>query len=400
LKPEAAVVGAGPAGILAATVISSGGFATKVYEEHPVVGEPNHCAGVLSVTGLDKLGVDPSDEFIQNMVYGGRVYAPDGEFIEIRDRRPRAYVVDRGRFDRHLADAAVDAGVEFMLSTRVEGLRFMEGTCMGVKVGGGVYEPWIVVDAEGAGGRLLSRSGIETGQIGVLTGYNAEVGGVEVDPGLVEIWFGDEVSEGFYAWVIPIDESTVRCGLGTAGRDGYNRLRGFVRKRFGADKLERVTAGQICTGPPVDRAAYSGLLLAGDVAGQVKATTGGGVVVGGLCARLAGDTAVDALGCGDTCWGRLSEYERRWRGLYEGELKTMYAARRLMNRMPDERLNRLLAGLKKAGLEGVLGDLVSRGDMDMQAGIIREAARNPRLLYVLLRGVGVAALGELVSLLW
>lgn len=399
MKPEAAVVGAGPTGILAATVISSGGFATKVYEEHPVVGEPNHCAGVLSVTGLAKLGVDPSDEFIQNMVYGGRVYAPDGGFIEIRDRKPRAYVVDRGRFDRYLADAAMDAGVEFLLSTRVEGLRFMEGTCMGVKVDGGVYEPWIVVDAEGAGGRLLSRSGIETGQTGVLTGYNAEVGGVEVDPGLVEVWFGDEVAEGFYAWVIPIDESRVRCGLGTAGRDGYDRLRGFVRRRFAAEP-QQVTSGLICTGPPVDRTAYSELLLAGDVAGQVKATTGGGVVVGGLCAKLAGETAVDALGCGDTCWGRLSEYERLWRSLYERELKTMYAARRLMNRMSDERLNRLLTDLKEAGLEGVLGDLVSRGDMDMQAGVIREAARNPRLLYMLLRGVGVAALGELVSLLW
>jgi predicted component of type VI protein secretion system len=77
----------------------------------------------------------------------------------------------------------------------------------------------------------------------------------------------------------------------------------------------------------------------------------------------------------------------------------MYAARRLLNRIPDERFNRLVAGLRGAGLQGVLGDLVSRGDMDMQAGIIREAARNPRLLYVLLRGVGVAALGELVSLL-
>ena len=131
----------------------------------------------------------------------------------------------------------------------------------------------------------------------------------------------------------------------------------------------------------------------------MKATTGGGVVVGGLCAQLAGEMAVDALSCGDTCWGRLSEYERRWRGLYERELKTMYAARRLLNKMPDERFNRLLASLKGAGLQGVLEDLVSRGDMDMQADIIREAARNPRLLYVLLRGVGVAALRELVSLL-
>ncbi len=399
MKPEAAVVGAGPAGILAATVISEGGFTTKVYEEHPVIGEPNHCAGLLSVTGLGKLGIDLSDEFIQNRVYGGRVYSPDGEFIEIRDRKPRAYVVDRGRFDRYLADAASDAGVEFMLSSRVDRLRFMEGTCMGFTVDGDVHTPWIVVDSEGAGGRLLSRSGIETGQSGILTGYNTEIGGVEVDPELVEVWFGDEFAESFYAWVIPIDESTVRCGLGTAGGGGIDRLKGFVRRRFGASKLRGVTAGQVCTGPPVDRAAYSGLLLVGDVAGQVKATTGGGVVMGGLCARLAGETAVDALGCGDICWGRLSEYERRWRGLYGRELRTMYTARRLLNRMTDERFNGLLAGLMEADLQGVLGDLVSRGDMDLQAGVIREAVRNPRLLYVLLRGVGVAALGELVSLL-
>jgi flavin-dependent dehydrogenase len=172
-----------------------------------------------------------------------------------------------------------------------------------------------------------------------------------------------------------------------------------VKQRFGVEP-QRVTSGLVCSGPPVERAAYSGLLLAGDVAGQVKATTGGGVVMGGLCAKLAGDTAADALGCGDTCWGRLSEYERRWRSLYEGELNTMYTARLLMNRLSDERLNRLVSDLKRTSLESMLEELVSRGDMDMQAGVIREAARNPRLLYVLLRGVGAAALRELVSLLW
>ncbi len=399
MKPEAAVVGAGPAGILAATAISKKGYAARVYEEHPVIGEPNHCAGVLSITGLEELGIEPSDDFVQNRIYGGRVYAPDGGFIEIRDRKPRAYVVDRARFDRHLAGEAVDAGVELELSSRVDGLKFIEGTCMGVTVGDDVHESWVVVDAEGAGGRLLSRSGIETEQKGILTGCNTEIGGVDVDPELVEVWLGKELAEGFYAWVIPIDEGTVRCGLGTIGVDGYDRLKGFVKKRFKAEP-QRVTAGQICTGPPVDRTAYSGLLLAGDVAGQVKATTGGGVVVGGLCANLAGETVAEALGCGDTCWGRLSEYERRWRGLYGGELKTMYKARRLLNKMPDERLNRLLAGLKEAGLEGLLGELVSKGDMDMQAGVIRGAARNPRLMYVVLRGVGMAALGELISLLW
>jgi digeranylgeranylglycerophospholipid reductase len=399
LKPEAAVVGAGPAGILAATAISEKGYAARVYEEHSVIGEPNHCAGVLSITGLEELGVEPSDDFVQNRVYGGRVYAPDGGFVEIRDRKPRAYVVDRARFDRHLADKAVEKGVEFKLSTRIDGLKFIEGNCMGVRVGDDVRESWIVVDAEGAGGRLLSRSGIETGQTGTLIGYNAEVEGVDVDPELVEVWLGNDLAEGLYAWVVPIDESTARCGLGTSGVDGIERLKGFLGRRFGVEP-QKVTSGLICAGPPVDKAAYSGLLLAGDVAGQAKATTGGGVIMGGLCAKLAGETAAEAFDCGDVCWGRLSEYERRWRGLYEGELKTMYTARRLMNKLSDERLNRLVSELKRAGLEGVLEELVSMGDMDMQAGVIREAARNPRLLYVLLRGIGAAALGELVSLLW
>lgn len=398
MKPEAAVVGAGPAGILAATAIAGKGYAVRVYEEHPVVGEPNHCAGVLSVTGLEELGVEPSDEFVQNRVYGGRVYAPDGGFIEIRDRKPRAYVVDRARFDRHLVGEAVDAGVEFRLSTRVDGLRFIEGTCRGVRVGGDVQESWVVVDAEGAGGRLLSRSGIETGQEGILTGYNTEIGGVEVDPELVEVWLGSELAEGFYAWVAPIDESTARCGLGTAGVDGIERLKGFVEKRFGVEP-RRVMSGLVCAGPPVEKTAFGGLLLAGDVAGQVKATTGGGVVVGGLCAKLAGETAADALGCGDASRERLSAYERQWRSLYMGELSTMYTARRLMDRLSDEKINKLIRGLREARLECVLEELVSRGDMDMQAGVIREAARNPRLLYVLLRGIGGAALQELVSLI-
>ncbi len=55
MRTEAAVVGAGPAGLIAARELAGRGFEVKVFEEHTIIGEPNHCAGILSVNGLKRL---------------------------------------------------------------------------------------------------------------------------------------------------------------------------------------------------------------------------------------------------------------------------------------------------------------------------------------------------------
>lgn len=57
MRAEAVVVGAGPAGLIAAREIASRGYDVKVFEEHPEVGVPNHCAGLVSVDGLDRKSV-------------------------------------------------------------------------------------------------------------------------------------------------------------------------------------------------------------------------------------------------------------------------------------------------------------------------------------------------------
>ncbi len=104
---DALVVGAGPAGLLAAKEIASKGFSVKILEEHNRVGVPSHCSGLISIEGLRRIGVEASEKFVQNeIVCGGRIYSPDGQCIEIRDTRPRAYVVDRAALDQHLAEKA------------------------------------------------------------------------------------------------------------------------------------------------------------------------------------------------------------------------------------------------------------------------------------------------------
>jgi flavin-dependent dehydrogenase len=326
-------------------------------------------------------------------VYGGRVYAPSGEHLEVRDRKPRAYVIDRAALDRHLAERAADAGAEFTLSERVEALEFKGGKAA-LRLRGGSVEPTVVIDAEGPGARLLKGAGHDTGQRGLINGFNVELTGVEVKPGVVELWFGECLAEGLFAWVIPTRDDAARCGLASRG-DGLASLKAFVRNRFGVEAPAEVRAGLVCTGGPVQRTVFGNVLLVGDAAGQVKPTTGGGVVLGGLCACIAGDVASEHMGGGQ----ELGRYDRLWRERYGSEFRSMLALRGLMNGLGDERLNRVLRAFREEGLQAKAQSLLERGDVDMQAGVIREALTDPDILACLIRGLGRVALGELLSLL-
>lgn len=397
MRPDVAIIGAGPAGLLLATRVAEKGFKAHIFEEHSQIGSPVHCAGLISIEGFKKLGIRLDDSFVQNKVRGGRIYSPDGKYLELSDNRFRAIVVDRGNLDRYLAEMAVDAGVCLETGVRVDEVLFDNKSFHGLKTKEHLVEAALLVDAEGAGGRLLKKSGLDTGQSGLLTGFNVEVGGVDVDLDLVEVWFGENYSKDFFTWVIPIDENRVRCGLGTSRSDGLESLKHFIKKRFGVDDVSNVNSGRICIGGPIRKTVYNGLMLVGDTAGQVKATTGGGVVMGGLCAQIAGDTAVKALEEEDYSAFQLGMYEKGWRDSYEFELMVMLAARKMMNRIKDTQFNRMFKVFREEGFQEQFNRLIAKGDMDMQADIIKTAILDPRFLNIIARSIGRVALGELMS---
>ncbi len=394
MKTEAAIVGAGPTGLLAAETISKKGYNVAVFEEHKRVGYPVHCAGMISVEGFKRLGVEPDPLFHQNTVYGGRVYSNDGSCLTIKDNKPRAYIIDRGSFDKHLADRAVDAGVDICLGSRVEEIVLKQGVASSLKIDSSDVKSEVFIDAEGAKGRLLARSGIDTGQQGVYNGFNTELCVDSIEADMVEVWFDTEIAKDFFVWVIPISENRVRCGLGTSESNGATKLKKFVKKRFNKDS-NTIHSGLICTGGPVNQTVYPGLMLVGDVAGQVKPTTAGGVVIGGLCGKIAGETTVKALESGNV--QLLDEYDSAWRAKYGSELQTMLFLRSILNRMDNDRMNRIFSAFIEEGLEDKFTRLVEDGDMDMQADVIKRAVSDPVILGALAKSAGRIALSEILS---
>ena len=395
MKTEAAVIGAGPAGLIAAEVISSKGYNTTVFEEHSTIGVPDHCAGIISVEGFDRLGVPLDDRFYMNTILGGRLYSADGECLEIRDRKPRAHIIDRGRFDRYLADVAVNSGVDLRISTRVKDIVFSKKGVVGIKTGDYTVRSEALINAEGPGGRLMARAGVSTGQEGILNGFNVDLSGVNVEPDMVEIWFNEEASKGFFTWVAPLGGDRARVGLASQGDNGYLTLRKFIEKRFNVADAPLISAGRVCTGGPVRRTVYPHMLLVGDVAGQVKPTTAGGVVIGGLCSILAGESVSQFMERGTQT--ALDWYEGEWRRLYGRELSTMLILRKLLNGIGDERMSRMFSAFNEEGMGSRIASLIEEGDMDMQADIIRKAFMDPVLLGVMAKVVGRVLLSEVSS---
>jgi geranylgeranyl reductase family protein len=390
---DSLIVGAGPAGLLSAKEIATKGFSVKILEEHNQIGVPSHCAGLVSVEGLKRIGVEVSRRFVQNEVVGGRIYSPDGQCIEIRDTRSRAYVIDRAAFDQHLAEKAIDAGAELVPGRRVEKLTLADSGVAGASCAGWVEEARLVIDAEGPSRRLAKEAGLVNPKRVPLIGVNTEIT-CEIDPTMVEVWFGEETAPGFFAWVIPTSDKQARVGLAARGGDPTKLLTRFVKKRFGAASHPPPRAGQVLVDGPVSKTSFPGLLLVGDAAGHVKPTTGGGVVLGGLCAIEAGKVAAQALESGDLSEKNLARYDETWRRLYGAEFRSMQTLRSLADRVSDGRMNRFFRAFSEAGLSSVFYDLVADGDMDLQDGVIKRALSEQRIMKALAGGLGRLALAE------
>jgi flavin-dependent dehydrogenase len=118
------------------------------------------------------------------------------------------------------------------------------------------------------------------------------------------------------------------------------------------------------------------MLIAGDSAQQVKPTTGGGIVFSIICGKIAGEVAHNASRCGDVSEAFLSKYERRWKREIGRDLDTMRRIRRMLFRLPDQRLEKILSIARTLDVATVLS---KADDIDMQGRTLAKLGLDPRL---------------------
>jgi len=324
------VVGAGPAGSMTALTLARLDVSVLLLDRKTEIGVPDKCGEFVphldemrklapKVNDLEGL-FNPPDHCVVNHTKHVKFVFPHRE-IEIPFK---GLVVERKIFDKHLANEAARAGAHVAAFTKVTGLLDRgEGVRVRTIDGFKDVKSRIVVAADGAYSMLARNAGLPVSQdpLDYGVGYHYEMVGVDHDPDYVDMYVGEDISPGTYAWIIPKGEDVANVGTGVRvpfmrkGLTIRDYQHNFTKRHAAASKklvraqTTAVKAGCIPVGGPMDRTSTHSLVAVGDAAGHTISTVGGGIPPALICGRLAGRAVAKTLLDGEP----LQAYDSMWR---------------------------------------------------------------------------------------
>ena len=348
------VAGGGPVGSYAAYKLADMGYSVVVLEKKEKLGERVCCAGIISQECVDSFAID--DSVVLRRARGAKLFSPSGKLLRLWRQETQACIVDRAAFDMNMAERAQGRGVQYVLNSPVRDIEVVddrvrvESVRQGEKLN---LEGRAVVIVAGFGSGLVEKLGL--GKIGdFVMGAQAEMETVGVDE--VEVYFGQEIAPGFFAWLVPTSLQRALVGL-AAHRSSSLYLRKLMSSLLAEGKIASAEAEPCYRAiplKPLPRTYSHRLVVVGDAAGQVKPTTGGGIYYGLLCADIAASNLHRALGDDDLSAKSLASYERDWKNKLGRELKIGYRARKFYERLSDRQIDRIFDIIKSSGIDEAL----------------------------------------------
>ncbi|WP_067508437.1 NAD(P)/FAD-dependent oxidoreductase [Actinoplanes sp. TFC3] len=288
---DVAIVGAGPAGAIAAVAARRAGASVLLLDraEFPrdkvcgdgIAAEAFDVLDSLGVTGIDH-GCPPVERL--------RLVAPGGTEVARALPRP-AHTVPRMIFDARLVEAAVAHGAELRRHT-VRTLRYDPG---GVEIDGDLRAR-VVIGADGAGSvvrRSLGHAPNPPGHLAIaIRGYGPAIGDEQLIRTTSARWPA-------YAWSFPLGDGTANLGYGEVLR-GTALTKAYLKERLNDLLPGARPAGLRAHHLPLSTRrpppARGPVLLAGDALSLINPFTGEGIFYAVLSGSLAGAAAATGPG--------------------------------------------------------------------------------------------------------
>jgi digeranylgeranylglycerophospholipid reductase len=355
---DVVVVGAGPAGGLAAATASRAGLRTLLVEKHPVIGEPLCCAEGISFCGLnDNVPVDR--RWVDANVERCFLHSPGGKVLQF-DHPDAGFVLSRRRFEQGLADIAASHGCE--IATRTEAVGLLngdQGKVRGIRLleNGMEYTVGceIIIAADGIESMIARWAGLDTTLPVDHLDSAAQFlfdGVPDLDPTRMEFYFDTEIAPGGYAWVFPKGNNLANVGIALApavagSRKAMPMLHEFMKRRFGpaAPRPLKKTVGGIPEFCGRRFMLRGNVMVTGDAARLLDSITGAGIANALWSGRLAAESAIEYFNAGGANLDILKRYPERWMAARGRQMRYFLWARQIFLKMTNDDFDAVIGAM-------------------------------------------------------
>jgi len=328
---DVTIAGGSVAGLLCAREIAAKGFSVLVIEEDYEIGTPEHCGGLVSITGLEELGIIPFRKTFEHMIESAEITSPNGNKFTINSKKQKVIEISRRELDKQIAFQAQKNGAVIKVRTS-----FQEITDTGIRTNEGKVECKIFVDARGVS------SLIQKDRTGILSSAQYEIYANWIKKGKIEVIFDQEKYPGFFAWVIPSNEGKGKIGIAGKGINVAETLDEFLKEKGQFSTIRKIFAPIWIKGP-IEKFVEGKTVIIGDAAGQAKPTTAGGIFTSGMGGVYAGQAICKFLKTNEI--SDLQNYQKRWMDRFGKEFEKQLLARKILERITNQTINKLFESI-------------------------------------------------------
>ena len=349
---DVVIAGGSVAGLLCAREIAAKGFSVLVVEEDYEIGTPEHCGGLVSLAGLEELGIIPFRKTFDHMVESAKISSPNGDSFTINSKKQKVIEISRRELDKQIAFQAQKNGAVIKVRTS-----FQELTDTGIRTNEEEIDCKIFVDARGVS------SLIHKDRTGILSSAQYEIYADWIKKGKVEVIFDQEKYPGFFAWVIPSGEGKGKVGVAGRGIKVADAMDKILKEKGEFSTIRKIFAPIWIKGP-IKKFVEDKTIIIGDAAGQAKPTTAGGIFTSGMGGVYAGQAISEFLKTNKS--EDLEQYQKIWMVRFGKEFEKQLLARKILERIDNNTINTLFESITPE----IISEISEKDDFDFHTGSI------------------------------
>ncbi|MBE0524471.1 MAG: NAD(P)/FAD-dependent oxidoreductase [Methanosarcinales archaeon] len=379
LDADILVIGASPAGVMAARNAALKGTKVILIDCKEDMGRPPHPANTFFKFMMDHNCEPIQDDYIVNRLKGMKIISPGGSIVEIETP---GYFIDRSLFDNHYKNQLIKAGVEIQTGVDAQAVMRSDTGNSRTSTSGGIVTSKLVIAANGIQSRIAAQMGLKTTHYpgDIAWAMEAEVRAPGIgEPDMFEYYIGNH-SPGWKSTYSPAggDRATLGVYVRRHGRDVsafFNKwLKRFAKmKGYGPEDIEIIatfTGGDpIATVPK--QLITDGFMVTGGAAGQ------SGIGYSMRAGQICGEVAAEAIKSGNVSKKSLKAYPELWKKEFASEYWMGRIGLELVRKMTNKEIDTVASVFAGQDLSSLKGPPLVQG---IKTGLF-VAAHKPSALW-------------------